>query len=195
MFILLAIAFLLCGCSGKKTPAPSGSGHASAAITASAKAETAKPSATPAASAAATGSAAPASASPTASASATPSPAPTPTPSPTDTPEGTIVDGWVVGIPDYVPKFGYGTLDKNQSKIVEGSVSSVFNLCFKSVGKKDLDAYAGTLKNSGYIVAVAEIGATYTLTASLDRDMDTATLVITLSEAEGVAVFTLGAPV
>jgi NADPH-dependent curcumin reductase CurA len=101
----------------------------------------------------------------------------------------------VYGIPDYVPKFTYGALDKSQSKIVEGSISSVFNLCFNGVIKTDLDAYAEVLKSKGFVVAIGEIGSTYTLTASLERDREIATLVITLAEAKGIAVFTLGAPV
>jgi hypothetical protein len=125
----------------------------------------------------------------------TPTPSPTPSPTPTRVPKGVMEGGWVTGIPDYVPKFEYGTLDRANSKIVEGSVSSVFNLCFRGVGKADVDAYCKKLEAAGYLAASAEIGNTYTLTASLERNHEIATLVVTLSEAEGVAIFTLGAPV
>ena len=74
-------------------------------------------------------------------------------------------------------------------------MSSVFNLCYKGVTKENIDAYAKLLEEEGYTFASDEIGSTYLLTASLDRKRELATLVITLSLSEGIAIFTLGAPV
>jgi hypothetical protein len=120
---------------------------------------------------------------------------PTPSPTPTEPPVGTILDGWVVGIPDYVPRFAFGTIDRSQSKIVEGSVGSLFTLCFNGVTKTNLDGYATALKSAGFVVATGEINMTYTLTASLGGEWINATLVLTLNEGTGAAVYSLEVPV
>jgi hypothetical protein len=207
--LIIALAVLLCGCGAKNTAKPAGSAGASSLATTQARGETAKPSASPAKTAEASATpakSAPATvkpsqgdkettATPAGSALATASAAPTPSPTPTAPPKGTVVDGWVVGIPGYVPRFSCGSIDHSQSKIVEGSVSSVFSVCFKGVDKAGVDAYAAALTGKGFVVATAEIGTTYTLTASLDGDWDTATLVITLTETDGVAYYVLGVPV
>lgn len=125
----------------------------------------------------------------------TSSPSPSPSPTPTVPPVGTVIDGWVVGIPAYVPRFSYGTIDRSQSKITEGSVGSLFALCITGVTKADLEAYAKTLETAGFTSALAEINTTYTMTASLDGDWTNATLVITLNEQTGVANYSLGVPV
>jgi hypothetical protein len=122
-------------------------------------------------------------------------PSPNPTPKTTEPPKGTIVDGWIAGIPDYVPRFSYGSIDRRQSSIVEGSISTVFKLCYTGVLREDVDAYAGALRNKGFDVAAAEIGDTYTLIASKDFGWGAATLVITLDGAAGTAVYALEAPV
>jgi hypothetical protein len=124
-----------------------------------------------------------------------PTPSPKPTPTPTEPPKGTLVNGWIAGIPEYVPRFPYGVIDRDDSSIVEGAFSTVFGLCFTGVQTGDLDAYAETLKGKGYKVAVEEIGETYTLTASLEFSWGKVTLVITVPNAGGTAAYALDAPV
>lgn len=178
--LLAAAILLLSGCGGGEAPKGTGASHEATA----ASGETAGASES-----------ASSKASTTPSPSPSPSPSPTPSPTPTRTPKGITKDGWVTGIPDFVPKFTYGTIDIPNSKIVEGPVSSVFNLCFRGVTRENIDAYAKLLEAEGYTFASAEIGNTYLLTASLEKKRELATLVITLSLSEGIAIFTLGAPV
>lgn len=121
------------------------------------------------------------------------SPAASPSPSPTELPVGTLVNGWIAGIPDYVPRFPYGKLDADQSKIVEESTSTVFDLSYSGVQQADVDAYASTLKGKGYTVAAEMIGDTYTLTASLQLINGRVALVLTLKG--GAATYALEAPV
>jgi hypothetical protein len=125
---------------------------------------------------------------------ATPSPTPVPTPAPTEPPKGALVDGWVAGVPDYVPKFTYGTIDCERSKIDEGAFGSVFMLTYAGVKLADLETYAAALKGAGYDVAAAQIGDTYTLIATRDMGYGKVTIVVTLS-GEGGALFALEAPV
>jgi hypothetical protein len=145
------------------------------------------------------GTAAPASASPAApspSAQASAQPASLqPEPSPTEMPKGTLVDGWVAGIPDDVPRFAYGSIDHDGSSITEGAFSTVFRLIYRDVRRQDVDAYAQALKLKGFDVAAGEIGDTYTLTASLKLEWGDITLIITLAERDGSAVYALDAPV
>ncbi len=128
---------------------------------------------------------------------ATPTPAPTPTatPAPTPTPKGAVKDGWVLSIPDLVPRFEYGELDLEGSKITEASISTLYHLKFVGVQKADVDSYCKVLREAGYHAAAAEIGSTYTLTASKDLGWNSVAMVITLTENDGVAVFALDAPV
>lgn len=135
---------------------------------------------------------APASTGPSPSPSAA-TPSPEPTPTPTEAPLGTVVDGWVAGMPDYVPRFACGTLDIGASKAVEQSRSTIFSLRFTGVGQADVDAYAEALRGKGYAVAADMIGDTYTLTASLEFGWGRVALVLTLKD--GAAAYVLEAPV
>jgi hypothetical protein len=130
-----------------------------------------------------------------ASAAVSQTPTPIPTPTPTEPPKGTLVNGWIAGIPAYVPLFSSGSIDRDQSKITEGSISSVFDLYITGVRKQDMDAYSEKLEEAGYKVAAGEIGSTYTLIATKDMGYGKVTLVITLNEAEQTAQYTLEAPV
>jgi hypothetical protein len=131
-----------------------------------------------------------------ASSQATPSiPAPTPATTSGEPSKGTLVDGWVTGIPDAVPKFSFGTIDRKQSSIIEGAFGTVFHLCYTGVHREDIDAYAQTLMQKGFAVAKGEIGDTYTLTASLKLDWGKVTLIVTLTDASGMATYALDAPV
>lgn len=193
--LILFFAFLLTGCGTQGEDKPSG-GHENAAATeAASHGETnshGEPAKTePPQAAHGEGSAMPSAITAT---THSPTPAPTPTPSPTETPKGDIIHGWVSGIPAYVPRFVYGEIDISQSKITEGSISTVFHLFIKGVEMADMDEYAIELKNAGYIVAVAELGNTYTLTASKDFGWNFVSLVITLAEGDGIAVYTLDVP-
>lgn len=122
-------------------------------------------------------------------------PAPTPAPTPQETPKGQVHDGWVSGIPDYVPRFSCGMLDIKQCRIGEASINTVFQLCFTGVRRADIDGYHKALKAAGYAAAAVEIGDTYMLTASKDFGWNSVSLVITLTEADGVVTYALDAPV
>jgi hypothetical protein len=118
-----------------------------------------------------------------------------PTPAPTSTPpKGTIVTGWVAGIPDYVPQFCYGSIQKETSVITEGRDSTMFSLSIRNVKKVDLDQYAAVLRKNGFSVAVADLNTVYTLTASLDSGNDTATLIVSLTTSNGTAFYSLATP-
>jgi hypothetical protein len=108
--------------------------------------------------------------------------------------EGTVVDGWIAGIPGYVPRFACGTLDKSRSKITQGSISTAFVLCFTGVKQSDVDTYAALLQQQGYKAEAAQIGDLYTLTASLEFPYGIVTVVVTL-DAGGTATYALEAPV
>jgi len=101
-----------------------------------------------------------------------------------------------VGIPDYVPRFCYGKIDGKQSTIIQGSNGTDFMLCFQKVTRGNVDAYALALKEKGYTVSTAELVAgSYTLTASRVLKLGEATLIITLTDADGVLQYRLAAPV
>lgn len=123
-----------------------------------------------------------------------PTPTPVPTPTPTEPPKGTLVDGWVAGIPDYVPKFISGAIDCERSKIDEGAFGSVFTLTFTGVKLADVEAYTATLRGAGYDTAAAQIGDTYTMIAVKDMGYGKVTIVMTLY-GEGEALLALEAPV
>ncbi len=126
-----------------------------------------------------------------------PTPAPTSAfpAAPTPTPKGAVKNGWVLSIPDLVPRFEYGHLDFQGSKITEASISTLYSLRFEGIRKADLDAYCTSLREAGFSAAAAKIGSTYTLTASKDLGWNSVAMVITLTVNDGVAIFALDAPV
>lgn len=182
MIALSALLAAAAGCGSKAARPGASAGETGEAASSSAR-QSASASASPSVKPSSSPSAAP-------SYSPAASPSPSPSPSPTPPAVGTIVDGWVVGIPDYVPRFPCGTIDRDQSKILQGSAETVFTLCFRGVARADLDAYVTALKSAGFTAAAEEINATYTLTASLGGDWNKATLVITLF-ADGTATYSL----
>ena len=200
---LVSAALLLSGCGGKAATSESVAAHGATAAagesaahgeaTASAEHSPASSKNTHTQTSAAEGGTTPAASTVS---SATPIPSPTPKPTPSPAPKGTVVNGWVVGIPANVPKFACGSLDTDASRIVvqEGRVSTVYSLCFRGVKTTDIDAYAAMLQRQGYDAAAGGIGASYTLTASLDGKQGSVTIVISLTQANGVAMATFGVP-
>jgi hypothetical protein len=58
------------------------------------------------------------------------------------------------GIPASVPKFEYGTFDKEQSSDMKAGDQTIFSLYYEGVDKASVEAYIEKLKSAGFTVTL-----------------------------------------
>jgi hypothetical protein len=62
------------------------------------------------------------------------------------------------GIPASVPKFEYGTFDKEQSSEMKAGEQTIYSLYYEGVDKANVEAYIEKLKGAGFGITPAEAG-------------------------------------
>ena len=83
-------------------------------------------------------------------------PATAPAAAETAAPAGT--GGWLDGIPASVPKFEYGTFDKEQSSQMQAGDRTIYSLYYESVDKTSVEAYIEKLKTAGFEITLGNGG-------------------------------------
>lgn len=62
------------------------------------------------------------------------------------------------GIPASVPKFEYGTFDKEQSSQMQAGNQTIYSLYYEGVDKTNAEAYIEKLKTAGFEITLGSAG-------------------------------------
>lgn len=94
------------------------------------------------------------------------------TPAAEEQPAGGGTGGWLDDIPAAVPKFEYGTFEKDQSSGAPFGDRTMYSLYYEGVKKEDIQAYGDKLTAAGFTVAPADPNAPDRVSANMTKGSD-----------------------